>query len=156
MKKLRTLFALLSLVTLSATAGVADPDRAWISLGSAHISDKDFEQINPGLFLTWEGEHLGYTVGAFRNSYGGFSTAATVGAPLIYKDDFELSLFTGLATYPGYADRFRFSQGDIVAIAGASLRYKNVFTQLFPGNGNSVKLTASFGVTFDLGESPKR
>lgn len=137
---------------LSATASVAGPDRVWITLGSAHISDRDFEQVNPGVFLTWEGERLGYTAGAFRNSYGGFSMAATVGVPIIYQDDFEASLFAGVASYPGYADRFRFSSGDIVPIAGLSLRYKSLFAQLFPGNGNSVSLTASFGVTFDLGD----
>ena len=133
-----------------ATPALADPDRVWISLGSTHISDRDFEQFNPGVFLTWEGERLGYTVGAFRNSYGEFSTAATVGVPLMRQEDYELSVFAGAATYPGFADRFRYSSGDVVAIAGANFRYKNAYVQAFPGNGESVQLTLSFGLTFGL------
>ena len=146
----KNLFLAALAATVLATPAAAGPDRVWISLGSAHISDRDFEQFNPGVFLTWEGERLGYTVGAFRNSYGEFSTAATIGVALMRQEDYELSLFAGAATYPGFADRFRYSSGDVVAIAGANFRYKNAYVQAFPGNGESVQLTLSFGLTFGL------
>ena len=93
----KNLFLSALATTALATPAAAGPDRVWISLGSAHISDRDFEQFNPGVFFTWEGERLGYTVGAFRNSYGEFSTAATVGVPLMRQEDYELGLFAGAA-----------------------------------------------------------
>ena len=51
----------------------ADPDRISILLSSYHVDAKqDFEQVNPGGFLTWENRMggLDYSLGAYRNSYG--------------------------------------------------------------------------------------
>ena len=131
-----------------ATPAAADPDRLSILLGSAHPgADRAFEQVNPGVFLTWEDRALGldYSVGAYRNSFGRASIAATAALPVVEQGRFQLALFGGLALYPGNGDDFLYHAGDIVPIAGIQARLGHGFVQVMPGDGMAV---VAFGLTF--------
>ena len=141
-------FALLTLAF--ATPAIADPDRVSILLGSQHPgADVSYEQINPGIFLTWEDRALGldYSVGAYRNSYGRASVAATAALPVIDRGQFQAAVFGGLALYPGDGDQFAVHAGDVVPIAGIQARLGHGFVQIMPGNGMAV---VAFGLTFPL------
>ena len=133
-----------------ATPAAADPDRLSILLGSAHPgADRAFEQVNPGVFMTWEDRALGmdYSVGAYRNSFGRASVAATVALPVIEQGRFQLALFGGLALYPGNGADFAIHAGDVVPIAGLQARLGNGFVQVMPGDGMAV---VAFGLTFPI------
>ena len=139
-----------ALLAALATPVVADPDRVSVLLGSAHPgADRTFEQVNPGVFLTWEDRALGldYSVGAYRNSYGRASIAATAALPVIDRGQFQLALFGGLALYPGNGADFAVHAGDVVPIAGLQARLGHGFVQVMPGDGMAV---AAFGLTFPI------
>jgi hypothetical protein len=148
----RTLCAFaLSLLPLKA---VADPDSLAVLLGSHHVSDAEFEEVNPGLFVMWEGVavrgrvDLGF--GGFRNSYDGFSLAVNAAYPLYRTEDWGVDLFAALAWYPGDGDRFVHAIGDIVPIGGLQVRYRNVFVQAIPSGGKTVDAIFTYGLVFAL------
>ena len=129
---------------------MADPDRVSILLGSAHPgANVTYEQTNPGIFLTWEDRTLGldYSVGAYRNSYGRASVAATAALPVIERGEFQAAVFGGLAFYPSNGDDFAVHAGDLVPIAGLQARLGHGFVQVMPGDGMAV---VTFGLTFPL------
>ncbi len=55
-----------------------------------------------------------------------------------------------VAVYPGEGDQFRTSFGDVVPFVGLQARYKNVFVQFIPADGDSVDSLFTFGLTFEL------
>lgn len=129
---------------------LAGPDRFSVLLGSHHINGTGFNEINPGLFATWEQERWAYSVGGYLNSYDKGSLAATAHLPVAHWDNGMISAFAGLAWYPG--DGRRFSShigGDVVGIGGLELRQGNVFMQFLPMNTNSVDGLVTFGLTWD-------
>lgn len=133
-----------------ATPAAAEPDRLSILLGSAHPgATVKFEQVNPGVFLTWEDRALGldYSLGIYRNSFGRASIAATAALPVADRGRFQLALFGGLALYPGNGADFAVHTGDVVPIAGLQARLGRSFVQVMPGDGMAV---AAFGLTFPL------
>lgn len=141
--------ALILTLALAAPAH-AGPDRVSILTGSRHIgTDYPFQEVNPGLFLTWEDRAFGldYSLGAYRNSFGKLSVAATAALPLIDRDRFQIALFGGLAIYPGDGDKFLISAGDAVPVAGLQARYGNGFVQIMPGDGMAI---VAFGLTFPV------
>ena len=134
-------------VALTATPVLATPDRVSILLGSNHVgSTERFEEVNPGIFLTWDW----LTVGAYRNSYGKVSVAVTGALPLLAWDTGELSAFAGAALYPGDGRHFAVSAGDVVPVGGLQLRQGNMFMQVIPSDGKVVDAIVSFGMTFDV------
>ncbi len=140
----------LPIALLLAPPVAADPDRLSVLLGSQHPGAKrSYEQINPGLFLTWEDRALGldYSVGLFRNSYGRGSVAATAALPVIERGRFQAALFGGLAVYPGNGDNFALHAGDLVPIAGVQARLGPGFVQVMPGEDMAV---VAFGMTLPL------
>lgn len=140
----------LSCLLLAAPAG-AGPDRVSILVGSHHIAaNQAFEELNPGVFLTWEGRRLDWTVGAFRNSYGRTSVAATAALPLWQAGDLRLEAFAGLAHYPVEGRTIRLHVGDLVPLGGLQLRWRNLFVQAIPLDGVVAAGVVSFGVTFGL------
>jgi hypothetical protein len=143
------LLALLDL--LSAAPAGAGPDRVSLLVGSKHIAaSQAFEEVNPGIFLTWERRRLNWTVGGYRNSYGRTSVAATAALPLWQAGDLRLEAFAGVAHYPVDGRNFRFHAGDLVPLGGLQLRWRNLFVQAIPLDGGVAAGVLSFGVTFGL------
>jgi hypothetical protein len=141
--------ALLLAAALPTTA-LAGPDRLSILLGSHHVNAKeDFQEFNPGVFATWE-RGLDYTVGVYYNSYERVSVLASIGYGFDVAQDFEIGVFAALALYPGDGDRFSHSFGDVVPLAGVQARYKNVFVQFIPADGDSLDSLFTVGLTFEL------
>lgn len=128
------------------------PDRVSFLMGSHHVDTKlDFNQKNPGVFLTWENPKISYSIGVYDNSFNKTSVAVTVSVPVIRKNDFEASLFAGLALYPEDGRMFAFHVGDVVPIGGLQVRYKNAFVQVIPSDGVMVDAIIAAGVTFKIG-----
>lgn len=129
----------------------ADPDRVSILLGSHHINAKrDFQEINPGVILTWERQRLGYSVGTYYNSYKDISVLGAVSYGVELAPELELGVFGGLAWYPGEGGQFDHSIGDAVPLAGVQTRYRNAFVQVIPAGGNALDGLVTFGLTFGL------
>lgn len=139
-------------VSIFATSAIAEPDRVSILLGSKHIGQSGFEEVNPGIIVTWEDRAWGldYSLGAYRNSFGKGSVVATAALPIKTWKDGQLSAFGGLALYPGNGDNFLVHAGDVVPIGGLQIRHKNVFGMLMPGDSKDLKAILAFGVTFKL------
>lgn len=133
---------------------VSGPDSLAVLLGSYHVNGSGFEEVNPGLFLTWEdaglGGHVDFGVGAFRNSYGGASLSVSAAYPLVRTPDWGVDLFAALAWYPGDGDQFSHALGDLVPLAGLQARYRNVFVQAIPSAGARVDATLTYGLVVDL------
>lgn len=140
----------LLLVAALPSSALAGPDRLSILLGSEHFgATEDFQEFNPGIFATWE-RNVDYSVGIFYNSYERVSALASIGYGWEVAPDLELGIFAALALYPGDGDRFRFAAGDVVPLAGVQARYKNVFVQFIPADGETVDSLLTFGLTFAL------
>ena len=126
------------------------PDRFSVLLGSKHIGSSGFNEINPGLFATWEFEKWGFTTGAYLNSYDRGSVAATADLPLFRWKGGAASAFGGLAWYPHDGHRFDTRiGGDIVGIGGLNLRQGPVFVQLLPMVTGGAKGLVTFGLTWE-------
>lgn len=127
----------------------SDPDRISVLLGSHHVDARtEFEQRNPGLFLTWEDRGgLDLSVGAYRNSYGRTSVAATAAIPIWTVRDAQLSLFAGVALYPEDGRNFAVHWGDLVPVGGVQMRAGDIFTQIIPSDGAATDAIISFGIT---------
>ncbi|MEL6799785.1 MAG: hypothetical protein AAFO80_07895 [Pseudomonadota bacterium] len=141
------LACVLVLVTaLSATA--APPDRVSIHLGSRHVNaQEEFEEFNSGLFLSWD-RSFSYTFGAFQNSYGDVSVAATMAFPVLQRPAWRMNFFAGWAYYPDTGRNFRLHHGDVVPVAGLRVYYRHLFVQFLPGDGQVADAVFSFGLTF--------
>lgn len=140
---------LIAILSTLASPALAGPDRISILFGSHHVGGQGFEEINPGVFLTWEQHRLDLSVGAYRNSYGRLSVAAVAALPIWSQGETEVSLFGGLAHYPGNGRNFAIHAGDVVAIGGLQLRHENLFVQVLPGGGDMPVVIAA-GITFSL------
>lgn len=142
----------LAMLLLGAPAS-ADIDRVSILAGSHHADAKlQFNEFNPGVFLTFEGDTVDWSVGAYKNSFGKNSVAATVAIPVIEWDHGEASVFAGLAYYPGDGRYFAVHAGDVVPIGGLQVRHENLFLQVIPSDGEITDAIVSFGVTFEVGQ----
>lgn len=132
----------MALATILATiAAPANADRVSLLLGTAHFDGGNYEEVNPGIFYTFEREPLDVTAGVYRNSYGNTSVSLTVGLPLATWEQGELSIFAGAAHYPTRSKPVR-------PIGGLQIRHGHVFGQYIPAEDGIV----TFGLTFDLGE----
>ncbi|MFK7745304.1 MAG: hypothetical protein AB8B47_09620 [Roseobacter sp.] len=148
--KSTALYVTTALALLAPHSSFAGPDRLSILLGSNHVgATRDFQEFNPGAFLTWERE-LNYSIGLYYNSYKKVSALASVGYDYEVATDFDIGVFFALALYPGDGDEFRYSAGDLVPFVGLQARYKNVFAQYIPADGDSLDSLFTFGLTFEL------
>lgn len=141
---------ILTLIIALLVAPASAQDRASVLLGSAHVGAmQSFEERNPGLILTWEDRAgLDLSFAAYRNSYGRGSVAALAALPVIRWRRGEAALVAGLAWYPQDGRRFPLHAGDVVPLAGISLRHGHAFALILPGDGNSTDATIAFGLTF--------
>lgn len=144
---------ILIIVMIFAGPAVAEPDRLGIHLGSFHAgATGEFEEVNPGLFLSWERPGgVTYSVGAYRNSYGRGSVAATVAKTILRSKTAGLDVFAGLAHYPGNGQNIRHAIGDVVPLVGLKMHYRQLFVNVMPGDGDAVDAIFSFGITVPLG-----
>jgi len=142
-------------ICLAATSAQADivPDRVSILAGSKHFGTHgyDFNEVNPGLALTWDFDRTDITVGAYRNSFNEMSYTLTVGYDLIKTDALEVGPFIGLATYKGYTDWFPVSWGDVVPVGGVQAVWYpggpvGLSARLMPGGAKKLPLIAAFGL----------
>ena len=150
---MRNLKPLIVSLFLLAAPGAAEagPDRVSLLLGSGHIGAKmEFQETNPGLFLTWEGEWADFSVGAYRNSYGRGSFAAMLGVPVMSGNLGEVSLMAGVAYYPKDGRTFRIHAGDFVPLVGLQVVSGNFFLQALPGDGVVIDGLVAAGLTFSL------
>lgn len=149
----KLLCSALLLIASAPGSAQAGPDRVSILGGSYHVDAKiAFEQVNPGLFVTWEDRWMGldYSVGLYRNSFGKASVAASAALPVVRWDEGELSLFAGAALYPGDGRFFAVHAGDVVPIGGLQVRHRNLFMQVIPSDGVYTDAIVSAGITFNL------
>ncbi|MEP2640279.1 hypothetical protein [Roseobacter sp.] len=133
------------------TTAMAGPDRISFLLGSEHINaTRDFREFNPGVFLTWERKTFDYSIGLFQNSYSNVSPLISIGYDIELAEELEVGAFAGFAVYPGEGDQFSHSIGDVIPLLGLQARYRSVFAQLLPADGQSTDGVLTFGVTFAL------
>lgn len=125
----------LCLILTTLAGSVAAQDRAAVLIGSYHVgADRgDFNEFNPGLFLTWDD----VTVGAYLNSYGDHSVSVTYEWAIHANVD----IFVGVATYD-----------DLMPIGGLQFHKGPFFAQIIPSNGDPVDAIVTFGLTSNLGE----
>lgn len=129
---------------------VAGPDRLSVLLGSEHVNaSREFQEFNPGIFLTWE-RQFNYSAGLYYNSYKEVSPLVSVGYDWDIAPNFDLGAFFAVALYPGDGDEFSHAIGDLVPFVGLQARYKNVFVQFIPADGDSLDALFTFGLTFAL------
>jgi len=142
-------FVLLMLLWPCAVA--ADPDRVSVLIGSEHVGvNLDFNEFNPGVFLTWEGDRVDWSVGVYENSFSHTSVAVTVYAPLMRWDDGDVGVFLGAALYPETGRDQVVSVGDVIPIGGVQARHGNVFAQVIPAFGLGADAVVGFGFTFPI------
>tara|TARA_R110002094_G_scaffold160396_2_gene145780 strand:- start:46 stop:486 length:441 start_codon:yes stop_codon:yes gene_type:complete len=140
---------LIILLLLPLRAQAEGPDRVSILLGSRHYGADGFQEVNPGLFLTWERD-MDISIGVFRNSYNKAAIAATVAVPVVEWDQGNISLFAGAAYYPEDGRLQKIHLGDVIPIGGIQARHKDIFFQLTPLDGDPVKGLLAFGVTWAI------
>lgn len=139
-----------AVLALGGSIAEAGPDRWSVLLGSKHIGEQGFNEINPGLFATWEGERFGYSLGAFVNSYERGAVSATAHMPFKAWEGGMIGGFAGLAWYPKDGRRIETHiGGDVIAIGGVEVRHRNVFMQYIPVIDRDSRGVFSFGVTWD-------
>ena len=118
---------------------MAGPDRISVLLGSQHFSDEDFDEFNPGLFVSWLTDKRDLELGAFRNSYGDLSVSATVGR----RFGESWTLFAGAAYYENADAEFQYHLGKLIPVAGVQFVHRNWFVKAIPG-------VVAFGLTWRL------
>lgn len=148
------LSVLVASIAHNAKAEGAAPDRASFLIGSHHVApNHPFQEVNPGLFLTWENRgplELDFSAGVYHNSFANTSVMGLVAKTYDISEDFEVGVFGGVASYPEWADTFGVNHGDLVPVVGLQARYKNAFAQFMPSDGVNAKAIISYGITFDL------
>lgn len=138
------------LVLLLLAAPAHAQDRMSVLVGSTHIGGSGYDGRNPGLFLSWDRAGLEWSLGAFRNSYGRGSVAATIGLPVARWARGQASLFAGVAWYPKDGRRFRANLGEVVPVGGVQIRQGSWFVQIMPSDGRPVRAILSTGLTFPI------
>ncbi len=123
------LSALSTLCCLMVGEAGADPDRISLLLGSHHFSDEEFEEVNPGLFVSWLTAKRDMEIGIFRNSYGDLSVSATLGR----RFGQSWTLFAGTAYYGNAGTEFEYHLGKFIPIAGVQFVHKHLFVKALPG-----------------------
>lgn len=138
------------ILALLAAPAAADPDRVTLLLGAHHVAARlPFEEVNPGVILTWDRDPLDWSFGAWRNSFGQPTVAALAEWPLI-TGDLTVGLVGGLALYPGDGRHFAVHGGDWVPLAGLHLRADRLSILIMPSDGKATAAVIAVGLTFDF------
>jgi hypothetical protein len=112
-------------------------DNVYVLLASKHVGAiYAFNEVNPGIFLEWDGTHINKAVGVYKNSFGDVSTAAIVSVPVLHGNNWSIELFGGVAHYPGTGDTFAYHFGDVVPIGGLQASVGYIIIQAMPGGSD--------------------
>lgn len=128
----------------------AGPDRVSILIGSKHFGGSNFNEVNPGVLLTWEGPVVDVTAGIFENSYGDMAPSVLASVPVLTWGTGEVSIFAGLAYYGQRAARMKYSAGGLIPVGGVQIRQGYGFLQVMPSDGKPVDAILAFGLTFPM------
>lgn len=137
------------LCALLLLATPAQADRISTMLASHHIGAAGFNELNPGLFYTFE-RKLDLTFGAFYNSYDKISVSATVARTLFETKGLKLQVFGGLVQYPDAKTHFRVQFENLVPVVGLQAISGNTYLQLLPGDGKPVAGIIAAGLTWKV------
>lgn len=144
----------LGVAPAAAGPNLFSPDRFSVMLGSKHIGAGGFNEVNPGLFASWEQGRIGYSLGAYLNSYDRGSIAAAAHLGLFEWQNGALSAFGGVAWYPKDGHRFQTQiGGDVVGIGGLEVRHGHMFMQFLPTDAGGASGLVTFGLTWTVGDS---
>lgn len=138
---------ILALVAAPATA----QDSLTVLLGSHHVAAQiEFEEVNPGLILTWDRDPLDWSAGVYRNSYGRTTVAGFASLPLVENDALSVSAVAGVALYPEDGRTFAVHAGDWVPLVGLHLQSGPISVLIMPSDGKATDAVIAFGATFDF------
>ena len=140
---------------LIGTSVLADctrsPDRVSILIGSEHVNaSKEFTELNPGVFLSWDCNNIMLTAGIYENSLGDPSPSALVSYEIYEYQDFSLSAFAGISYFPETDGLDLEYSSHYVPLVGLQTNYKNIFMQLIPGVENQFDMLITAGLRFEL------
>ena len=147
-----------ALIALLASPAVADVDRVSFMLGSHHEGGvHSFEEVNPGIFLTWEdvqGTNFDVTTGVYSNSFGDTSVSLTASYDVIEWDNGAIAAFAGAAYYPA-ADviegGWKYSyQERVMPLVGIQARHGNLYAQIMPLDKDFKGSVVATGFTFEV------
>lgn len=151
-----------AMAAMMATTAAADdlkPDSFAVLLGSNHIgAARDFEEHNPGLFLSFDGDIANTRIGAYRNSFGDMSVAVTWASDhlTVSGAGFNVTPFAGGAYYPEGAEAspIELGEGNIVPLVGVEAWHDDipVFVQWLPGDRKVAGYDSlvTFGLRMDF------
>lgn len=135
MRYLLTSLAAAFIISGGCTVDAADS--VYVLLASKHVgASYDFNEVNPGIFIEWDGPHINKAVGVYKNSFGDVSTAALVSVPILQGSNWSVGLFGGVAYYPGTGDAFAYHYGDVVPIGGLQASVGSIIVQAMPGGAD--------------------
>ncbi|MEJ6397054.1 hypothetical protein [Yoonia sp. 208BN28-4] len=138
--------AIIAIICASLATEAGAQDRVSLLVGSDHIGagDLPYNEINPGVFVTWQD----LTVGAFENSYSNPSLYAGTEWTLAKHDSLTIAAFAGASLYVTYDRDGDWSGGRIMPTGGLRATYGNAFIQVSPGDMRNFDALVSFGLTF--------
>ncbi|WP_106743901.1 hypothetical protein [Yoonia maritima] len=138
---------------------IMKPDGIAVLLGSHHVNaQQDFDEFNPGIFVSWNCDIASIRLGVHRNSFSNIATSATFTSDFISLSagGFHVHPFVGIAHYPQTGSDTPISVGgsDIIGIGGLEFTHDKipVFVQYLPGDielGNYEHLW-TFGLKFAI------
>lgn len=135
------------LIIILVLASEARADYWTVSTSSYHMgTDAPLNEVNPGLFYTWEGE-LDTTAGLFKNSYGDWSPIIMVSDEIAEWDRGALSWGVGVTYYPDgvvYNDAHTWkweNKAGFKPVLNLTLQQGNYFYQAMAGEDGPILTT---------------
>jgi len=124
------------------------PDKIYVSVASKHVNltadpGTKYNEINPGLILSWENRKYGvsYWAGGIYNSFSAISPYFAVAKLWSISPDLELGVFGSIAGYYSNGSiSTKIGNSGYVFLGGFQLEYRKIFIQLQPTliNNNSL------------------
>ena len=146
---------ILAIIAAFHAGEVQAQDRVSFLFGSRHVDmSTDFNETNPGVFLTWEDAvgPLDVSEGVYLNSYENTTVIFTASYDVIEWENGAIGVFGGVAHYPVNGPKKLPCCGGWVPMGGFQMRQGNVFTQYIPmpGVGRYTRGIFTVGLTFDF------
>ncbi|PRY80159.1 hypothetical protein CLV80_1019 [Yoonia maritima] len=138
---------------------ILKPDGIAVLIGSNHINaQQDFDEFNPGIFVSWDCDMASTRLGVHKNSFSKVAASATFTSDFvsISAGGFYVHPFIGFAHYPNTGSDTPVSVGgsDIIAIGGIEFTHDKIplFIQYLPGDEHlgDYEHLWTFGFKFSL------